>query len=751
MTVAAVQPGATLTHALEYVAMGFAPIPIRLREKGPNFSKWQSLTLTDESATEYFNGTRQNIGIRLGAASGGLVDIDLDCDEARVAAQYLLPPTGCMFGRSGSRRSHRLYNVGGDAEYASFTDPQEPETLCEIRGDGGHQTVFPPSIHPSGEPIEWDSFAGEPPHVSEAELACAVRRVAASALLAKYWPGVHSKSRHNAARALSGVLIGNGWSVDDAQAFLRATAEAAGDDEVEDRARIPAHTEERLNDPAKKVSGVPTLTEYFGETIIGKAIEWLDIRHTSRPATAATDGQTVLDPQNPMKSARVFVAERHTQNGVYTIRVHQGEIFRFNGAAYERFDRADVQASIYHFTEQAVREDVDRNTGEVVRAPFKPSKHKVSEISEAMGAVVNIDSHVVAPAWLDGHDGPDPEDLLICANGALDWRTGKLHKPDPRLFVINHSPVTYNADAAEPVEWQRFLDDLWPDDGESSELLQDWFGYCLTPDTRQHKILQVVGPKRSGKGTICRILRGLLGEASVSSPMMSTLGGPFGLQPLIGTQVAIIEDARLRASTNAAAVTERLLTLSGEDSPDIARKHMPDWRGRLRTRFMLVSNELPNLGDASGAVASRFLVLRTERSFYGKEDLGLIERLRAELPGILNWAIEGRRRLETRGRFVQPTTSVADLEELAELSSPVTMFVRDRCILRQGARVGRTELFQAWLDWCRDEGRDYPGTAATFGRDLHAALPEVRDIRPKDGTSRKRAYAGIEVAYVPEM
>ncbi len=72
---------------------------------------------------------------------------------------------------------------------------------------------------------------------------------------------------------------------------------------------------------------------------------------------------------------------------------------------------------------------------------------------------------------------------------------------------------------------------------------------------------------------------------------------------------------------------------------------------------MLISNELPWLTDASGALVSRLVILRFTESFYGREDQGLFDRLVAELPGILLWAMEGWRRLRERGHFVQPKTA----------------------------------------------------------------------------------------------
>ena len=73
----------------------------------------------------------------------------------------------------------------------------------------------------------------------------------------------------------------------------------------------------------------------------------------------------------------------------------------------------------------------------------------------------------------------------------------------------------------------------------------------------------------------------------------------------------------------------------------VDRKFRDGWTGRLETRFLLLSNELPRLGDTSGALASRFIILLLRNSFFGKEDLGLTDRLMKEMPGILKWSLDG--------------------------------------------------------------------------------------------------------------
>ncbi|MCH7779835.1 MAG: hypothetical protein IH848_03240, partial [Acidobacteria bacterium] len=117
-------------------------------------------------------------------------------------------------------------------------------------------------------------------------------------------------------------------------------------------------------------------------------------------------------------------------------------------------------------------------------------------------------------------------------------------------------------------------------------------GYILGGDTRLQKIFLFVGPRRSGKGTIGRVLTGLLGSHNVAAPTMAGIATNFGLAPLIGKPLGLISDARLSGRTDGQVVVERLLTISGEDSLTIDRKYKEPWTGQLPTRFVILTNEL---------------------------------------------------------------------------------------------------------------------------------------------------------------
>jgi putative DNA primase/helicase len=239
------------------------------------------------------------------------------------------------------------------------------------------------------------------------------------------------------------------------------------------------------------------------------------------------------------------------------------------------------------------------------------------------------------------------------------------------------------------------------------------------------------------------VLEAAIGAANVAAPTLSSLATNFGAAPLIGRSVAIIPDARLSGRADAQVIIERLLSITGEDPQTIDRKHREDWTGNLRTRFVLGSNELPRLGDASGAFPGRVVLLKLVRSFRGREDVGLSARLLGELPGVLLWAIGGWDRLRRRGRFLQPASGQELLDELTDLSSPISSFLAERCELGSECRVAIKDLYDAWKKWNADHGRDHPGDVATFGRQLRSALPKLETTQPRGSAGRQRIYGGI--------
>lgn len=448
----------------------------------------------------------------------------------------------------------------------------------------------------------------------------------------------------------------------------------------------------------------------------------------------------ILSPAAPLASARELIDRQFREGPSRTLHHHQGVFYRWARSHYVEEAYEAMRASVYRFLDGA---QVEKN-GEP--APFNPNKSKVAHVLEALAAEAQLPTETRPPEWLDGTDQWPAAEILPCRNGLLHLPTREMIGHSPAFFGLNAVDYGFDPSAGEPVEWLAFLRSIWGDDTETIETLQELFGLLLTPDTSHQKAFMLVGPKRSGKGTIARVLTALLGRENVAGPTLGSLSQNFGLAPLIGKPLAIVSDARLGGRADVHVIAERLLAITGEDSLTIDRKFREAWTGRLPTRFFILTNELPRLTDASGALASRFIVLVMDRSFFGQEDLGLTDRLLHELPGILLWAMDGRDRLARRGHFHQPQSAMQAIEELGDLGSPVGTFLRERCALDPYRCVECGRLYEAWVRWCQEQGRDHPGTAQTFGRDLRAAVPGMRvsQVRGDDGV-RARYYQGLDL------
>jgi putative DNA primase/helicase len=473
----------------------------------------------------------------------------------------------------------------------------------------------------------------------------------------------------------------------------------------------------------------------------------------ARPREAADD---------PHRLARVYLAGQQ-EGGLRTLHRWRNEWHRREAGAYRTVSDEELRAEVA----TGAKAELDRlNVREQARAAGKkrkkaPEARKVTSrlVGDAVGALASLTmlpGRREAPFWVSGPAPFPAEDTIACPNVVVHLpalvakRPGFRVPASPAFFCRNVLGCDFDTNAPPARGWLHFLGQLWPDDPQSVALLQDWFGYVLVPDSRLHRILLMVGPTRSGKGTIARVLTALVGAENVCSPSLGSLGESFGLWPLLGKSLAVVSDARQSGRTDTGRLVENLLRVSGDDPVDIHRKNLPTLAGvRLATRFMLLTNELPNLPDQSGAVVSRFVALHFTRSFLGREDPELTKKLLVELPGILLWAVEGWRRVRERGSLTQPESGAPLLDDLGDLSSPVAAFVRDCCLVEPGREASVDELFGRWRWWCAQNGHAV-GARALLGRNLRAAVRDLKDPRQqRAGEVVRRVYRGIGLRPLP--
>lgn len=249
-------------------ARGIKPVPVHYASKAATSRDYAQPNYSPPDDSVWLN-SQLNIGALLGPANGGPVDVDLDCDEAIFFAPYFLPPTPAIFGRKSKQRSHYLYRVASPTmAKVAYNDPVKDAdgragTLLEIRADGGHQSVFPGSVHEtSKEVIAWSgAIFPEIPTVDDIALIKAVKNVAVASLIARHiWL---SGQRNECVKHLAGMFGHLEWSEDDAIAMVRAVQAYHGD---EDKTRIltVSATYKKLERGAK-VTGAPSLRKFLGD------------------------------------------------------------------------------------------------------------------------------------------------------------------------------------------------------------------------------------------------------------------------------------------------------------------------------------------------------------------------------------------------------------------------------------------------------------------------------------------------------
>lgn len=273
-------PEELVEAALSAFERGWIPVPIATGQKRPSLPQWNHLTYAgpDQIRSTFIDPKVGGIGLILGDASRGLVDVDLDHPKARRIAAMFLPPTSMMTGRATTRHSHYWYQITDEHVPEGTRRYKMPDgsTCVELRSTGG-QTVIPPTIHPSGELLLWekDPWGGEegPSSQQGRVLSARVTTLALASVLVDGWPT--RGGRHDSYLALAGGLLRIGTSEQTgihplwAEALpnlIRAIAEATNDEDGPDT-RVHETMESTLDRlrTGRRVQGFPTLAKIIGD------------------------------------------------------------------------------------------------------------------------------------------------------------------------------------------------------------------------------------------------------------------------------------------------------------------------------------------------------------------------------------------------------------------------------------------------------------------------------------------------------
>lgn len=265
--------------AVEAFHHGYMAVPIKAGGKSPHISawphvRWESEEQVREAFTRWADEGATNVGLLLGVASTGLIDVDMDHPKTVRLRDFFLPPTSMRTGRPGRPLSHYWYRVEDMDALPGTRRHKMPDgsVSVELRTNGS-QTVIPPSVHPSGEKYRWEGRkwggAKGPTVVDGRVLAVQVALLGLGCVLLENWP--EQGGRHEAYLALAGGLLRFGnegvhpyWERN-LPVLIGALAQATNDEDGPDArvSEVMGTTLAKLRAGGKAI-GFPRLAEFIG-------------------------------------------------------------------------------------------------------------------------------------------------------------------------------------------------------------------------------------------------------------------------------------------------------------------------------------------------------------------------------------------------------------------------------------------------------------------------------------------------------
>lgn len=429
-------------------------------------------------------------------------------------------------------------------------------------------------------------------------------------------------------------------------------------------------------------------------------------------------GDERYSKKNAIHSAKVFL-NRHRDR----VNCYDGQFVYYDSAEHRWVVISDA------YMETIIYRDVEavEGDGETFRS-FKASH--LSDIRKIIKMELNHMGGIPDVHWVSGERG---RDYISLKNGILDISTGELLRHTSDWFCFQAVDLLYDEDA-RCEEFLSFLMDIWDGDADLIESLRLWMGYCILSQSNLQKFAVFKGASRAGKSTLVGVIEAMLGRMNCASTSLSLIGSDFGLESLMGKKLCVFQDADRASMDRMGVATERIKSLASNDPVGINRKGQSVVNQRLNIKVAFVCNRMPPFLNDESALTNRMVVFPFWKSFQGKEDFGLSERLEAEAQGILNWALVGARRLLRGERLKSSIKGEEALQGIAEQLDSVQGFVAE-ALTDTGLEHNKLtikSLWDAYREWCKESGR-MPKNKQKFAMEVSSHYKLVdRRWRTKD-------------------
>lgn len=345
------------------------------------------------------------------------------------------------------------------------------------------------------------------------------------------------------------------------------------------------------------------------------------------------------------------------------------------------------------------------------------------------------------PPISDSGEGWDDDRwLLRVANRVVDLRSREAREATREDRITKSSPVAFDRDAKCP-RFEQFISELFAGDQELIRFVHKAIGYSLTGSVREQCLFACYGDGRNGKSTLLEILFYIFGDYAVDLPFGALEARRYGHTPGEGVNlpgarfakiVEIQEDRRLDEA--------RVKSWTGGDTMSVRPLYCDTFSFNPTHKLWLAFNHKPVISDDSHAMWRRIRLIPFVQKFEGaKNDPTLLDKLKGEAPGILNWAIEGCLRWQKEGLDAPATVEHATQEYQAE-SDTLARFVNDCCIVEATAYVASSHLWSSYQNWTENNGEHH------LSRKGFADRLKKRGFQPDEqGHEKVRVWRGLRL------